>query len=101
MNLKRQVLEIYYYKDKHECDFLIKKELKIVSAIQVCYELNNENKKREIDGLLEAMNEHKLEEGLIITFEQEEKLEIKNKKITIIPACKWLLKKRLRKTKKN
>ena len=51
--------------------------------------------------LLEAMNEHHLEEGLIITFEQEEleeKLEIENKKIRIIPAWKWLLEeKKLRK----
>lgn len=42
---------------------------------------------REIKGLQEAMNWFNLEQGIIITKEQEE--EYKN--IKIIPAWKWLL----------
>ena len=37
------------------------------------------------------MKEYKLNEGLIITLDMEEKLNIANKKITIMPIWKWLL----------
>lgn len=91
MELKRQGNEIYYHKNKFECDFLIKKGLKITKAIQVCYELNNEDKEREIRGLVEAMQTHKLKEGLILTFDDEDEIILNNKKISIKPVWKWLL----------
>ena len=49
------------------------------------------NKEREIAGLMEALNKFKLKEGLIITFDQEEKIKSEGKIIRIIPAWKWLL----------
>ncbi len=91
IELKRQNKEIFYHKDKKECDFLIKEGLKIVKAIQVCYDLNEDNKKREFDGLLEAMNKYKLKEGLLLTYDQEETIEIDGKKIIIKPVWKWLI----------
>ena len=91
MELKRQGNEIYYHKNKFECDFLIKEGLKITKAIQVCYELNNEDKEREIKGLVEAMQTHKLKEGLILTFDDEDEIILNNKKISIKPVWKWLL----------
>ena len=65
--------------------------MKITQAIQVCYNLNKENQKREISGLLEAMNKYKLKKGLILTYEQEEKREVEGKEIIIKPVWKWLL----------
>ncbi|MFP4402949.1 MAG: ATP-binding protein [Candidatus Woesearchaeota archaeon] len=91
IELKRKGHEIYYHKQKNECDFLIKERLKITSAIQVCYILNDENKKREIDGLIDAMKNYNLNSGLILTYEQEDELIIDNKKISIKPVWKWLL----------
>lgn len=92
LELKRRGEDIYYYKDKKECDFLVRKGLRISEAIQVSQELDNpETKKREIDGLLEAMEKFKLKKGLIITEGQEEERKIKGKKIKIVPAWKWLL----------
>ncbi|MFW6220306.1 MAG: ATP-binding protein [Nanoarchaeota archaeon] len=91
IELKRKGHEIYYHKQKKECDFLIKERLKITSAIQVCYILNDENKKREIDGLIDAMKNYNLNSGLILTYEQEDELIIDNKKISIKPVWKWLL----------
>ncbi len=82
--------ELYYYKNKGECDFLIKEKQRIVSTIQVSYEIK-ENKEREVRGLLEAMNEFKLKEGLIITEEMDEEEIVEGKKITYIPLWKWLL----------
>jgi len=89
-NLRRKYQKIYYFKEKHECDFIIKDKQTI--AIQVCYNLNEENKEREINGLKEAMSELKLNKGLILTFNQEDKLTIEDKIISVIPIWKWLTK---------
>jgi uncharacterized protein len=91
IELKRRNKEIYYHREKHECDFVIKEAMKIKEAIQVCYELNYENKDREIKGLLEAMNKHKLKEGLLLTYDEEEEIIIDKKKIIIKPVWKYLL----------
>ena len=83
--------EIYYYANKNECNFIIKDGLKISEAIQVCYILNESNKDREIKGLLEVMNKFKLKNNIIFTYEQEDEINIKNKKIRVLPVWKWLL----------
>lgn len=93
--LKRQGKEINYYKGKNECDFIIKDLVKPSSAIQATLELNNLNKKREIAGLLEAMEVFNLKEGLIITENAddilEEKINGRKVKIKIVPAWRWML----------
>ena len=83
--------EVFYYSDKWECDFLIVKNKGIKQAIQVCYELNDENRKREFNGLTEAMKEFKLKEGLLLTNNQEDNLKFDGRKIVIKPVWKWLL----------
>ncbi|MGE0793648.1 MAG: ATP-binding protein [Candidatus Woesearchaeota archaeon] len=91
IELKRRNYDIFYHQDKYECDFIIQNKTKIISAIQVCYELNEKNKDREINGLLEAMNKFNLKEGIILTLEQSEELKFENKKIKIISIVNWLL----------
>lgn len=93
IELKRRGKEIFYYKGKKECDFLIRKGFQIKEAIQVSESLDNpETEKREIEGLLEAMESFKLKKGLIITESMEKERKIQGKRIKIIPAWKWLLK---------
>lgn len=91
IELKRKNNEIYYHNKNNECDFVIKKGNNVVQAIQVCYELNEDNRKREYAGILDALKEHNLKEGLILTFEEEDELIIENKKIIIKPVWKWVL----------
>jgi len=91
IEIKRKGHEIYYHKEKQECDFVIKEGADIIQVIQVCYELNNDNKQREIAGLTEAMTRFNLDKGLILTFDQEDELIIENKKAIIMPVWKWLL----------
>jgi len=91
IELKRRKREIYYYSNKNECDFITKEGTKITEAIQVCYSLDNTNKEREINGLVEAMNAFKLKEGIIITSEQTDEITKKGKKIRILPVFKWVL----------
>jgi predicted AAA+ superfamily ATPase len=91
IELKRRGCEIYYHKEKKECDFVIYDKGKIVEALQVCYELDEDNKKREFEGLLEAMKKYKLKEGLLLTNDEEEEIILEGKKIHVIPVWKWLL----------
>ncbi len=91
LSLRRKYSQIFYFQKNKECDFIIKEKEKITQAIQVCYEFNDENKKREMDGLLEAMKELKLKEGLILTYNQADEFEIEKKKIILKPVWKWLL----------
>lgn len=96
LELMRKNQTIFYHQDKKECDFIIKKGAKIVFAIQVTSNLeNSERKRREMDGLIEAMEKYNLNEGLILTEneEKEEKIQIKGKQTTIhiLPIWKWLL----------
>ena len=81
---------IFYFKEKQECDFIIKDAEKITQAIQVCYNLTEENKNREINGLIEALEMFDLPEGLILTFNQQDTLKIGEKNIKIIPVWHWL-----------
>jgi len=82
---------VFYYAGKKECDFLVIKNKEVKKAVQVCYELNEDNREREIEGLTEAMEKFKLKEGLLLTNSQEEELKIEGKKISIKPVWKWLL----------
>ncbi|MFA5771738.1 MAG: ATP-binding protein [Thermoplasmata archaeon] len=91
IELKRRNKEVYYYSDKNECDFLVKDGAKISGAVQVCCTLNETNREREVDGLLDAMDKFKLKEGLILTLEQEENIKLKGKKIKALPVWKWML----------
>ncbi|MEI7960919.1 MAG: ATP-binding protein [archaeon] len=91
LGLKRQNKEMYYFRENNECDFVVRKNTKIVEAMQVCFELTEENKGREIAGLLGALEKFKLNEGLILTYDQEDKLQEMGKTIIVKPVWKWLL----------
>jgi predicted AAA+ superfamily ATPase len=87
MHLRRKYLEIFYFKESNECDFIVKEREKIKEAIQVCYALNEDNKEREINGLKDAMEKFHLSSGTIVTWNQEDTFD----NILVLPAWKWLL----------
>lgn len=91
VELKRRGEEVYYFQEKGECDFLTR-DNKIKKAIQVCYELTNKNKEREINGLVEACEKFKLKEGLILTYDDEKEFKIGKIKVKVMPVWKWILK---------
>jgi len=90
LDLKRKNYEIYFHKETKECDFIIRQGTKIISAIQVTCSLD-ENKDREIGGLLEALKCYNLKEGLILTLDDEGEIKKEGKKIIIKPVWKWML----------
>ncbi len=91
IELKRKNQEVYYFSGAKECDFIVKLKTKIMSAIQVCYLLNENNRDREIDGLIEAMATFNLKKGMILTFDQEQEIKHNGAIIIVKPVWKWLL----------
>lgn len=92
LDLKMRGKEIFFHKDQKECDFIIRQGNQIVEAIQVTTHLSDPKvRKRELDGLLEAMKTYKLDCGLILTENEEEMIEIEDYKIRVTPIWKWLL----------
>lgn len=94
--IKRRYHEVFFHKKLKECDFLVKEGLVITLAIQVTVTLSDpDTKRRELEGLLEAMSLYHLEQGLILTLEEEgeEEVIINGKKASIVirPIWKWLL----------
>lgn len=84
--------EIFFHKEKFECDFIIKNGVDITKAIQVCYNMDDdETRTREFHGLCEACRTYGLTSGIIITYEEEGEEEIEGIQIQKIPLMKWLL----------
>jgi predicted AAA+ superfamily ATPase len=92
LELKRRGKEVYFFKEKTECDFIVKHGFEVTEAIQVTATLSDEKtRKRELRGLLECCNSFGLKKGLIITAETAEKLEIGGVTVTVMPLYRWLL----------
>ncbi len=91
LELKRKKQNIYYFEQKHQCDFILKKDAAVHQVIQVCYHLDEGNKRRELQGLQEAMDTFRLQQGLLLTYEQEDVIKSDGKTIQVIPVWKWLL----------
>ena len=91
LHLRKKYRNIFYFFEKKECDFVVTEKGNVTKAIQVCYDLNSDNLNREINGLMEAMEETGLNEGFIVTYDQEDDFEIKNKRIKVLPAWQFVM----------
>ncbi|HPS25693.1 MAG TPA: ATP-binding protein [Bacteroidales bacterium] len=89
--LLRRDCEVYYYSGNNECDFLIKKGLTIVNAIQVVDQLDRTNYEREYRGLQEAMQTYRIPQGMLITNSIETSFIPEYEGIEIVSVWKWLL----------
>lgn len=95
LHLRKTTKTVYYYLEKNECDFIVVQKGQPIEAIQVCYELTTDNLSRELKGLEEAMTELKLENGLIVTFDQEDSFDVNGKVVKAVPAWKYLDRQRI------
>ena len=91
LELLRKGYELYYYSvNGHECDFVACKNNAPEMLLQVCERLNHENEKREVAGLLEAMNNLHVEQGVVVTLDQEDLMYVDGRKLRVVPVWKWL-----------
>lgn len=90
LHLRRRYKQIFYYKNRGECDFVVMEKSQIKEAIQVCLTINDENFDREYNGLWEAMQNLGLNEGSIVTLNQRDLFEKEGRIIRMIPAHQYL-----------
>jgi predicted AAA+ superfamily ATPase len=94
MALRRLSPAIYYYKTQkgREVDFIMQTQERKKILVQVCESLAHEQtRKREVLALNEAMDELGLTSSIIVTRNEEEHLNIKDKRIYVIPIWRFLL----------
>lgn len=90
--LARRGGEVHYFEENQECDFVVKDgEGARFAAFQVCQELTDENRVREIGGLTVACRRLDVTEGTILTDDQEWEEEVEGIHISVRPVWRWLL----------
>ena len=98
LELLRREKQVFYFRNKRECDFVIKEkdspEISAAIQVSVCFG-SPAARERELLGLIEAMEEYGLEEGLILTMDDEEAVKVESKsgkKIIMVKSVwKWML----------
>jgi uncharacterized protein len=93
IELCRRNYQVYFHRELKECDFVCLRNNTVVSLIQVCDYLRPENKKRETEGLSEAMKIYRLSEGYILTRGKSETITFPGTKqiIRVTNIIDWLL----------
>lgn len=87
MELKKSNVPINYWQGKKEIDFVILNPN--VSLLNVSF--TDEISQREVDGLLEGLEEFNLERGIILTKNYAASTVIEEKTIECIPLWVWLI----------
>lgn len=87
-------LDLFYYKTRNdkEIDFVCRHGHQINQLIQVCFDVSvSKVLKRETDALVEAAGELKCTDLVVITWDIENTMQLKDCTIRIVPVWKWLL----------
>src|SRR3989338_6609733 len=71
----QNLFPVFYWQDKQETDFVVREGRAVKRLINVCWDLTNDNKKREVAGLEEAMKKFGIYESELITLEYEDKIK--------------------------
>ncbi len=88
--LRQRTKEIYYFQQEGECDFVTIRRGKAEQLIQVCYELNEMNLRRETEGLFGAMRFFNQKEGIIVTQNQRDCFTEGEMTIKVVPAFEFM-----------
>jgi hypothetical protein len=92
LELRRRGKEVYFFKEKAACDFIVRQGSAVTEAIQVAAALADaKTRNRELRGLLECCGAFGLKSGVIITADAEEEFEAAGVRVTVVPLYRWLL----------
>ncbi len=90
--IKRTGCDIYYHKAAKECDFVVTDRGRPIQAIQVTRSIGSpETRKREVEGLAEALSAYNIKNGIILTEDLQETIHTDRYEIQAIPLWLWLL----------
>ena len=87
---------LFYYRTSNdkEVDFVTRDGRKVTSLIQISYDISKvKTRERELDALVKASEELKCDNLILITWNQEEFVDYKEKTIRIISAQHWFIQK--------
>ena len=91
LHLRRKSKEVYYFLKNHEVDFYCRTDSGQIIA-NVCYNIDApKTRKRELDGLEEALTFFNCPLGYILTRDHEETVSNGERRIIMLPLWKWLL----------
>jgi len=92
LELRRRNLRPYYYSEQNEVDFIITESYTPTAAIQVCaYGMDVEStRERELKALVGCLHDLELDEGMIVTMDRNELIEIDHKTVRSVSALDWL-----------
>jgi len=92
LELRKSGKNIAFIKNGKECDFVLLENDKPVRLIQVCYTLSdNDTKKREINSLVTVCKALEIQEGFILTYDEDGETVEDGVKIVIMPVYRYLL----------
>ena len=87
-----EMRKMFYWFEKHECDFVVQQDDRVEQVIQVCWSLDDvQTRQREIEGLKEAARGTKCDKLTIVTRDQRETIVEDGVTIEVIGIEDWLL----------
>lgn len=93
ITLRRTTPDISYYRTRtgREVDFIVGQPGTPRMLIQVCQSMADpQTRKREVTALAEAMAELKLDQGTIVTRNEEEQIEVDSGMIAVVAAWRFV-----------
>ena len=92
LEFKRKGYELFYFKENGENVICMAKDRdNRFLPVQIAFDINEKNREREINGILEGCKRAKRNQGHIITNDQEEVFKKDGIEVHFIPITKWLL----------
>lgn len=89
LHLRRTSSEIFYYRNKQEVDFWLPSQQLLIN---VAYNIENtKTYTREVNGLLEAMKELKINSAYLVNSAMHDTIKKEGKTIVIVPLWEWLM----------
>ena len=91
LHLRRKTRDVYYFLRNQEVDFYCRTS-DDQCIVNVSYDIHRpETRKRELNGLFEAMSYFDAKQAWLVTASHEETVDLDGKTVTILPLWKWLL----------
>ena len=87
--LERELAEddqVFYFNETVECDFVVVRADHVDQLIQVCWQLDDNNLSREVEGIVAAAEYTGCKNCTIVTFNQQRTIEHKGLVIKVVPV---------------
>ena len=80
--------QVFYFNETVECDFVVVKADHVEQLIQVCWQLDDNNLSREVEGLVAASSYTGCKNCTIVTYNQQRTIDHDGLSINVVPVWK-------------